>query len=124
MTEDLRKLGRFSCGFAKKKIKDRLYVYFWGYDGQGNKKEEYMGRADTMETQKKMLLTETRYFESLAAEVAARLQELKKEYQKLPANAPDEGKHGHGKRRIQGTMARGAVDGPQDPTAEEEKTQS
>ena len=83
MTEDLKEL-RFKCGFAKKNVKDRVYVYFWGYDGSGHKKEEYMGRADAIETQRKMLLTEITYIQSLRVEVDKRILELKTRLEALP----------------------------------------
>lgn len=92
MTEDLKELGRFSCGFAKKKVKGRIYVYFWHYDGSGNKREEYIGRDGSLETQRKMLLTEITFIQSLRVEVDKRIQELKARLEALPANTPTEEK--------------------------------
>jgi hypothetical protein len=70
---------KFTYGFTTKTIKGKEYVYFWRYDGTGHKTEQYIGRIDKDETQRRALQVELEYLLELQQELAVRISKLKAE---------------------------------------------
>lgn len=76
---------KFTYGFTTKTVHNKEYVYFWKYTGTGRKTEQYIGRVDKAETERRALQVELKYLEGLQNELTAKILKIKAELTEEPS---------------------------------------
>ncbi len=74
---------KFTYGFVNKTVKNRMYTYFWKYNGTGHKIETYIGPADKPKTERLALQIKLEYLQSLQTEITATIQETQQKFAQL-----------------------------------------